>query len=190
MLFPRKSAASSSPRRSDFFRVEAFLRILITKRTDGGAVLKCIRADGTETWQKQEGKSAAFFPLHDLTHYAVETELGISSAFYGLIADGWPIEDTTGKGPRGALPLEALFVESIVGTLDSERAGGARWTAEELNQSIARHAANGGRPVPGLLSDDELTRIRKRRAELFEKWRGLVAGQTLELSFVSGSPAS
>ncbi|MEX2154510.1 MAG: hypothetical protein WD825_14305 [Gemmatimonadaceae bacterium] len=163
------------------------MRILITKRTDGGAVLKCIRADGTETWQKQEGKSAAFFPLHDLTHYAVETELGVSGAFYGLIADGWPLEDTTGKGARGALPPEALFVENVVGTLDSERAGGARWTAEEFNKSIARHAANGGRPVPRRLSDDELARIRKRRAELFERWRELSAGQTLELSFLPGA---
>lgn len=67
------------------------LRIQITKRTDGGAVLECVRADGTETWQKQQSQSAAFFPLHDLTHYAVETELGISEAFYGLIASGWSI---------------------------------------------------------------------------------------------------
>ena len=48
------------------------LTVRITKRTDGGAVLKCVRADGSETWQKQEGKQAAFFPLHDLTHFAVE----------------------------------------------------------------------------------------------------------------------
>src|SRR5688572_25791237 len=82
------------------------LTIQITKRTDGGAVLKCIRADGSEVWQKQQGAQAAFFPLHDLTHFAVESTLGIRGAFYGLIADGWSIDDTTGKGTRDAPPPE------------------------------------------------------------------------------------
>ena len=161
----------------------AALAIYITKRTDGGAVLKCVRADGSETWQKQTGHQAAFFPLHDLTHYAVESELAIRDAFYGLIAAGWSIDDTTGKGTRGALPPDALFVENVVGTLDTERASGSRWTAEEFNENTARFAANGGRPAPRRLTDDELARIRKRRAELFEKWREVPAGQALTLEF-------
>jgi hypothetical protein len=159
------------------------LRIQITKRTDGGAILKCTRADGTETWQKQTGHQAAFFPLHDLTHYAVESALGIDDAFYGLIAAGWSIDDTTGKGTRGALPAGALFVENVVGTLDTERASGSRWTAEEFNENTARFAATGGRPAPRPLTDDDLARIRKRRSELFEQWRELPAGQTLDLEF-------
>jgi hypothetical protein len=159
------------------------LQIQITKRADGGGVLKCIRADGSETWQKQSDRHAAFFALHDLTHFAVESELGIRDAFFGLIAAGWSIEDTTGKGARGALPLDAQFVENVVGTLDSVRASGARWTAEEFNENTARFAANGGRPAPRRLSDDDLARVRKRRAELFEQWRALPIGQTLELDF-------
>jgi hypothetical protein len=159
------------------------LKIQITKRTDGGAVLKCTREDGTSTWQKQEGKHAAFFPLHDLTHYAVESELAIRDAFYGLIAQGWEIDDTTGKGTRGTLPEIAIFVENVVGTLDTERGSGSRWTAEEFNESCALYAVNGGRPVPRALTDDELARIRKRRAELFAQWSELPAGQSLNLRF-------
>jgi len=159
------------------------LRIQITKRTDGGAVLKCIRDDGTETWQKQQGQSAAFFPLHDLTHYAVESELGVRDAFYGLIARGWSIDETGARGVAAKLPVDAVFVENVVGTLDTERASGSRWSAEEFNESTARFAANGGRPAPRRLTDDELARIRKRRAELFQQWRELPAGDTLELRF-------
>ena len=163
--------------------MSAGLRIRIAKRTDGGAVLRCVRADRTETWQKQSGASAAFFPLHDLTHYAVEAELGIRDAFYGLIADGWSIDDTTGKGARGALPPDALFVENVVGTLDLERAGGVRWTAEEFNASMALHAKTSGRPEPRALTDEELSRIRKRRAELFSHWEKVPPGQSLDLEF-------
>ena len=52
------------------------LLIRIKKKTDGAAALSCIRPDGTTTWQRQDGRLGAFFPLHDLTHYAVETVLG------------------------------------------------------------------------------------------------------------------
>ena len=159
------------------------LKIQLTKRTDGAVVLKCTRDDGTVTWQKQEGQHAGFFPLHDLTHYAVEIELGIRNAFYGLIAQGWSIDDTTGKGARGTLPPIAVFVENVVGVLDAERGSGARWTAEEFNESTARFAENNGRAAPRVLSEDELARIRKRRAELFTQWSKLPVGESLELSF-------
>ena len=159
------------------------LRIRITKRPDGGSVLKCVRADGTETWQKQQGQSAAFFPLHDLTHYAVESELGLPDAFFGLIAQGWTIDETGQRGVADKLPVNALFAESVVGTLDSERASGTRWTAEEFNDSIGRHFQSGGRAQPRALTDDELARVRKRRADLFAQWKALPAGETLELRF-------
>ena len=58
------------------------LLIRIKKKTDGSAALSCTRADGTTTWQRQDGQLGAFFPLHDLTHYAVETVLGLPRAFY------------------------------------------------------------------------------------------------------------
>src|SRR5215470_7938977 len=102
----------------------------MTKRHDGSTVLRCKRADGSETWQKQD-RHAAFFALHDLTHFAVESTLGFKHGFYGLIAEGWDIEDTTGKGKRGALPAEAGEVEYIVGSLDGERGSGVMITAQD-----------------------------------------------------------
>jgi hypothetical protein len=159
------------------------MKVTVDKRSDGSVVLKFRRKDGSEDWQKQQGPQAAFFPLHDLTHYAVETTLAIDNAFYGLVASGWSIEDTTGKGKRGPIPAEAIFVENVVGTLDTERASGSRWTAEEFNENTARFAANGGRPAPRQLTDDELARIRQRRAELFSAWQELPPGRTLVLEF-------
>jgi hypothetical protein len=75
------------------------LLVQLVKRADGGSALRCRRADGS--WQTHQGQQAAFFPGHDLTHFAVESELPGTIAFYGLIAAGWDIEDTTGKGRAG-----------------------------------------------------------------------------------------
>ncbi len=150
------------------------LLIRIKKKADGGAALSCLRADGSVTWQRQEGLQGRFFPLHDLTHYAVESVLGVDQAFFGLIAQGWDMEDTGGKGRRGTLPPEAITVEHIVGGLDAERASGAELSAAEFNALTA---------IDRPLSDTELARVRERRRELFAQWTALPAGETLVLAF-------
>lgn len=159
--------------------------IQLTKRGDGGAVLRCRRADGSVTWQTHQGARAAFFPSHDLTHFAVESELPGTVAFYGLIAAGWDIEDTTGKGARGPLPPEAVMVEHFVGLLDVERGSGHWMSGAEFRSALE----DAGKPAP-LLDDDALTRIRARRSELLARWRGLAPGATLELEFSQSSPLS
>ena len=161
------------------------LRIQITKRPDGNGLLRCVRADGSVTWQKQNTRQAAFFALHDLTHLAVESALGFRRGFFGLVAEGWDLDETTGKGARGPLPDEAVEVESLVGLFDTERAGGMRLTASEFNEYAATHeAARGGRN-PRRLTEDELARVRSRRAELFSRWFALAPGETMELDFPS-----
>jgi hypothetical protein len=157
--------------------------IQFTKRTDGGALLRCIRADGSTIWQRQDDDDAAFFPLHDLTHYAVETEIGFRRGFYGLIADGWDIADTTGKAARGPLPKGAIEVEYLVSAFAAERVGGAIATAEEFNQLAATFAHTRGMPLPHRLTDEELAKIRSRFDELAAKWRSLPSGAMLELVF-------
>jgi hypothetical protein len=124
-----------------FGPVMSRLRIKFTKRTDGGYVIACTRPDGSVTWQR--GTTAAFFPVHDLTHYAVETELKHKRGFFGLLAEGWDFTDFSSDWPRGRIPADAEPAELIVGLLDSERSGGggrdgAPMTAAELNLAAAR----------------------------------------------------
>jgi len=157
--------------------------IQFTKRKDGMALLRCVRADGSATWQRQDDDRALFFPLHDLTHYAVETELGFERGFYGLIADGWDIADTTGKGARGPLPDEAIETEYIVGSLGAERAGDSPTAAEEFNELSATFAETKGLPAPRQLTNTDLARVRSRMTELFAQWTDLAPGATLELPF-------
>lgn len=168
--------ASTSPPRS-------ILTIAIKKKTDGSASLACWRADGSATWQRQEGAQGRFFPRHDLTHYAVETVLGLDRAFYGLVASGWELSDFGPPWPRGPLPATALAAEVIVGYLDGERAAGTTWSAKEFNTSAAGyHGARG--ESPGLaLRESDLQRIRQTRAALFARWDALPPGATLELLF-------
>lgn len=148
------------------------MKIEIKKRSDGAGVLHCTRDDGSVTWQKQTPRMAAHFSLHDLTHYAVETTLGYRSGFYGLVSQGWEIDDTTGKGSRGSIPPEAGEVESIVGLFDSERAMGTPWHLDEFNQF-----------APRKLTEAQILAVRSKRSELFQLWSEVAPGASLDLVF-------
>src|SRR2546423_13823470 len=110
--------------------------IRIKKPADGRTALSCTRADGSTPWQRQEGGQARFLPRHDLTHYAVESVLGIRNGFYGLVAAGWDLSDFGTPWPRGRIPPEANLAEIIVGFLDRERASGEHATAADLNAAL------------------------------------------------------
>jgi hypothetical protein len=165
--------------------------IRIKKGTDGRNSLSCTRADGTTTWQRQQGGQAAFFPKHDLTHYAVETALGFREGFYGLVSAGWDFSDFGSPWPRGKLPPEANISEMIVGFFDLERRIAERVAADDLNQKLAEYCAENRLPPERQLSEDDLARVRAKRAELFAKWDAVEPGNTLEVVFdLSGRPES
>jgi hypothetical protein len=160
------------------------LTIRIKKKTDGNAALSCVRADGTTTWQRQEGVQGAFFPLHDLTHYCVETVLGFRRAFYGLVADGWDISSFGQPGTKNRIPEEAGLAEVIVGFFDLELATGIVGSAEDFNWKIQSYwKDNSLPPISFEMTEDALTRIRAIRGELFDRWRALPRGETLTLTF-------
>ena len=156
-----------------------------TRRADGAVVLTATRPDGTSTWQRHTGPQAGFFPEHDLTHLAVETTLGHRRGFYGLVAEGWALDDFGAPWPRGPLPPEATAAELIVGFLDLERASRAESTAAELNAHAATWYAGHGADASGWrpVDDAALARVRAARDALVARWRAVPPGGTLELAF-------
>jgi len=163
------------------------LRVQFSKRNDGSVVLQFFRGDDSTTWRRYE-KQAVFFSFHDLTHFAVETTLGFKAGFYGLIASGWDIPDTEGKGPRGKPPAEAVLVEHVVGLLDRERAGGAPpLSTAEFNTHLRQMAAGNGIRFDRTITDIELVTVRKRINELHSQWVAVPAGSVLELIFNGGA---
>ena len=166
--------------------------VKLKRAPDGSAALAAVRADGSSTWQRQLGLRGQFFPMHDLTHYAVETVLDYREGFFGLIAAGWEISDFAPPFPRGSIPTGAREVEIVVSLIDTERPDAAGWTAGEFREQgelyVASRRATGKDPgdMPAL-SDEDLDQIRVLRGELLERWAATKAGETLELVF--GGPA-
>ncbi|TFH67067.1 MAG: hypothetical protein E4G90_00275 [Gemmatimonadales bacterium] len=161
------------------------LVIRTKKKMDGSAALSCLRADGSVTWQRREGRLGLFFPLHDLTHYAVETTLGHRKGFYGLVADGWDITDFGAPWPRGPIPPDADPSELIVGFLDAERGRGEEWSASDFNDRLANYYTEHGLDGGYTVSEEQPARIRERARELFAAWVAVRPGDTLDLVFAT-----
>ena len=63
------------------------LKVRFTRGKDKKDVLSVTRKDGSQSWQHQQPG----IPVHDLTHFAVESALHLENGFYGLLAQGWDI---------------------------------------------------------------------------------------------------
>jgi hypothetical protein len=165
------------------------LTVRIKRHPDGSSSLTCVRPDGSITWQRQQGGYALVFPSHDLTHFAVETELAIRRGFYGLIAEGWDISDFASPWRRGPVPTEAVAAELIVGFFQMDHRA-SMWTSEAFNMHAeqfveSRRALKPAAAIPSIpaLSLEEIERVRAARDTLYARWAAVRPGKSLELPF-------
>ena len=157
------------------------ITIRFKKGKDGPHSLVCTRADGTMTMQHQAN---GFFPVHDLMHYAVEKAFRYRRGFYGLIAEGWNIEDFAAPWPRGPLPPDLDPVEHVVSALSMEGATGERATAEKVNWTIAMYYEQHAPGIaPPTITDEPLDAARAVGAQLRQKWFATPPGGSIELTF-------
>lgn len=155
------------------------MRIRITKGRNGPNTLTCFRDDGSSTWAKVQD----YFPLHDMTHFVVETTLRIPNAFYSLVADGWNIPDFAVKGSSKRIPPEANLVEALVSRLQQELMPGAQFTVDSYNEEVLAVLEGIGNPSRRPVTEEELNEMRVRLGELMARWRALEPGESLELIF-------
>ena len=87
------------------------------------------RLDGSVTWSRGQAGPA----YHDVAHYAVETGLQFEKAFYGIIDQGFAIDDFV--LPRhlrpdalkiANLPAEAMQAEYVVNQIQREPFDGTK----------------------------------------------------------------
>lgn len=155
------------------------MQIQLKNGKDGRPNLACVRADGSRTWAKVH----PFFPVHDLTHCAVESVFGFTEAFFGLVASGREIDDFQQKGAAAWLPTEAMWAECMVGLFDMERATGQMLDAAAFNTALADALRNGNAPPFRPVTDGELGRVRALRGALSVRWHATAPGETLTVPF-------
>jgi hypothetical protein len=148
----------------------------IKKKSDGAAVLTFVRADGSRT-SSPIGAAGGFGPVHDLSHYVVESVLGIGRGFIGLCAEGWSVQDFD-KNAAKNIPPEAAISEAVSGEISRMEAMSQWSTCEDFNWTIGGTGAT--------ITVEQYDAIRRALASLRARWNGLEPGATMSLRFEPG----
>lgn len=161
-----------------------YLQIVFKKHKNKSNTLSCTRKDGSQTWSKIHPGIA----IHDLIHYAVETTLDFQNAFYGLLAQGYNIEDfALPRAERPVallpknLPFEALYTEFVVGLFQMETLSNKPYLDFNglLKDVYTEKGLEGFRP----LKDEQLHDIRLKIKTLNQSWKETAYGKALVLEF-------
>lgn len=150
------------------------LRILLTRLGPDRHRLEIVRVDGSRESRTLETRSLL---THDLIHYAVEAEAGLTGGFYGRVAAGRAldaVDDITG---------EALCVERVVGALTGLLAADPPPAAEAFVDGFAVFLSAYGEAPPSWLTPAYIDAVRERLRRLLGQWRATPFGETMELGF-------
>jgi hypothetical protein len=155
----------------------------LKKRADAAAQLTLVREDGTHT-TGPVGSAEGYFPVHDLTHYAIEQTLGLCEGFLGLVASGWEISDFEVKGTSKRLSPETGFAEVAAGELSRQILTRDLSSLEDflwaIDLTIQQHSSGAGRPS---ITEAQFAAIRELISTEWRRWRELPPNETLELTF-------
>lgn len=144
------------------------MKIRLTRLSNDRHRLAIERADGSREERELETRSVL---LHDLVHYAVETEAGIADGFWGALASGIDYDELLeqAKATLPGLPL----AEALVGPLQ------AVWK-ERLDPDRYVDQVNDLAPfVDRAFVERTCERIRR----LWGHWQGTPFHATMELTW-------
>jgi len=139
--------------------------------------LICIRPNGTVL----KADLGPTLPFHDIAHFVVENNVGLSEGFYGNILKGYSVEQLSDKQVVKTLGLEALFSEIAARALQSLSYGACIMEQflglikDELHQFSANYHFN--------LTEERIIEMKIEYKRLLDEWRNLSEGEVLELHF-------
>jgi hypothetical protein len=155
------------------------MRILFRKISDERHALAILRAGRPSDEVDCETRSTL---VHDLLHYAVETEARLTTGFWGNLAAGLTLaemNDRTGA-PLGAGAGEMAAIEQIVGALSGAAKGRS---AAEMAAGMRRFAAALGATMPDWLTESFIAAVQERMRRLLGRWRATPHGTSMDLDW-------
>jgi hypothetical protein len=155
------------------------MRIVLRKISDERHALEIERGDGRRDRVECETRS---YLVHDLLHYAVESEAGLSTGFWGLLAKGKTLVDMNDRTGRAMMEesQEMAVIEGVVGPLSGAVKG--RSGAEMVAAFRRYWTALETEPVPWL-TESFVIAVQERMRRLLGSWSATPFGGTMELDW-------
>jgi hypothetical protein len=155
------------------------LRIAFRKATDERHVLEVTPAGGCTESLECETRSTL---VHDLLHYAVESEARLDGGFWGCLAAGKTLADMNDRtgAAMADRATEIGAIEQLVGALHGSTKGAS---AAHMVSGIRRYDASIGVTPPAWLTEPFVEAVQERMRRLLGQWRATARGASLELSW-------
>lgn len=136
------------------------------------------RADGTGEAIEMESRSLL---LHDLLHYAVESEAALKGSFYGILDKVGGYEELSVAG-GAALGGEIAITERVVGALTGAMQQDDL-DAEAFAAQVREYLDLYEERAPRWFNPAFTSAVRERMRELTGRWKATPFGETMELVF-------
>lgn len=151
------------------------VKILLQRLTNERHRLTVVRPDGSRLERELETRSVL---LHDLVHYAVETQAGLADGFWGSLAGGMDFDALLLEAASPSQPGTAL-AEALVGPMQAVFQG--RLEPE-------RYVELAGARAP-FVDQAFVDGVQRRLRRLWGHWRGTPFHGVLELPWpAEGGP--
>ena len=152
------------------------MQIRITKKTNRNS-LACIRTDGSYT----RSDTGPALPHHDLAHYVVEDTLGIKNGFYGMISQGYSIQQLSDKALIKKLGPESWLAEIVTRALQSFTGGAC--TSNQFASLILTELNKSEEEMHYDLSPPAAEKMKADFLQLLTAWKEIPDGESMELLF-------
>lgn len=151
-----------------------------TKISNDRHRLEIVRDDGSTESAELETKSLL---MHDLIHFAVESEAGLEKSFWGSVYSGKSFKDLMGDVPMNstAPETELAMTEMIVGVTTGFLLG--KGDATQAMAVLENGIRAYGLAVPSYLNPVFFAGVQSRMRKLEGHWKATKFGETMELSW-------
>jgi len=162
------------------------VRVTFHKISDDRHALEIERDDGRRERVECETRSLL---VHDLLHFAVESEARLEIGLWGTLARGKTLAEMNDRSGQAmaAEGADLAAVEQLVGALHGSVKGRS---AAEVVEGMRRFAAALGSSLPGWLTAPLVAAVQERMRRLLGRWRATPhgAGMVLEWRGASANP--
>lgn len=164
------------------------LRAQFVRTGEGRDHVDVTFGDGTTlSWQVRASRE---HPPHDLVQLIVESALGLTHGFWGLLLTGTDVLSLRSPGSTSTWPsldqesFAALTqAEAVVSAIDTARGPDGVPDAEALTRTIPAACARSGVPAPEGIDQARCDLTVAQLAAADRRWRALPAGQGLRFSY-------
>jgi hypothetical protein len=154
------------------------MRISFVKQSDEAYALEIVREDGRPERAVCETRSTL---LHDLLHFAVESEAGLMGGCWGRLAQGTTLAEMNDRTrPVGSESAELAAIEQLVGALHGATKGRS---PEELVSGMRRFAEALDSSLPDWLTEPFVARVQERLRQLRGRWNATAWGARMDLDW-------